>query len=101
MPALTCHRRGAGTGWYLATQLDPDSVSRLLEVLLDEARITCETPFTGKAAGWVETVHRGELQFVINHGSSPITLTVPGTDILTGASAAGLVLAPQDVAVIT
>jgi beta-galactosidase len=48
----------------------------------------------------VETVRRGGLLFVINHGEHAAELSVSGTDVLTGAPAAGMRLFPQGVAIV-
>jgi beta-galactosidase len=54
----------------------------------------------GDAGGWVESVRRGDLTFVINHGTAPVDLDLPGTDLLSGSAAAGLPLPAQGVAVV-
>jgi beta-galactosidase len=100
MPAITRRRAGSGAGWYVATQLDPESMASVVAALLEEAELEGEKPYIGDAGGWVETVRRGDLLFVVNHGSAPVRLTVGGTDVLTGASAHGLELAAHGVAVV-
>jgi hypothetical protein len=48
----------------------------------------------------VERVQRGELTFVINHGEADVTVSLAGTDLLTGRPSAGMVLGQFDVAVV-
>ncbi|MCA4132480.1 beta-galactosidase [Arthrobacter sp. M4] len=101
MPALTRRATGNGAAWYLATRFEPDALAHLVDTLLAEAGITGE-PVIGATGdtGWVETVRRGELTFVINHSTAPVTLTAQGKDMLSGRTAADMVLEPQGVAII-
>jgi len=46
-------------------------------------------------------VRRGSVLVAINHSNEVATLDLPGTDALSGASAAGLRLEAQGVALIT
>ena len=100
-PALTRRSTGVGAAWYLATRFGSEELDALVASLLTEAGIASE-PVIGSAegAGWVETVLRGGVTFVINHGSSPVTLALHGKDLLTGEESSGQVLGPHDVAII-
>ena len=76
-PAVTRHRHGDGTGWYVATTLDDDSLDELLGGVLEQAGIT---PAADVPAG-VEVVRRGDRLFVLNHTSAEVTVSgvrVPG-----------------------
>ncbi|WP_425826250.1 beta-galactosidase [Streptomyces fractus] len=99
-PALTRRTTGTGAAWYLATRFTPDTVAALTRTLIAEAGLTTEPAHRGDTAGWVETVRRGDLTFVINHGTEPVELTLEGTELLSGTRAPGLALAPQDVAIV-
>lgn len=99
-PALTRKARGAGAAWYLATRLGREDTATLVAHLIAESGLEVRTPVAGGEHGFVETVQRGEALFVINHGSTAVTVTEDGTDLLTGADALGLTLEPQGVAVI-
>ncbi|GAA1447452.1 beta-galactosidase [Leifsonia poae] len=94
-PAVTHHDRGAGTAWYVATQLDDAPLGTLLDGILTASAVD-RLP---RAAG-VEFVRRGTHLVAINHSDAAVTLELLGTDILTGAPASGLSLAPQAVALI-
>ena len=48
----------------------------------------------------VEVVRGGELVFAINHGPDAGELQLDGTDVLTGAAAAGLMLPQHGVAIV-
>ena len=103
-PALTRHRFGAGTGWYLSTRLDDTAYGALLGRVLAEAGVAPVLP--GVPPG-VDAVRRrgGGLSwlFVLNHGGAPVRLgTVRGTELLTGTAVPsdGLSLPPGGVAVV-
>lgn len=99
-PALTRNARGSGAAWYLATRLGGEDTATLVRHLIAESGVEVRTPVLGAEHGFVETVQRGEVLFVINHGDAPVTLSQAGTELLTGADAAGMELGPQGVAVI-
>ncbi|MGN6426450.1 MAG: beta-galactosidase [Leifsonia sp.] len=99
-PALTRKAHGAGAAWYLATRLGSQDTAVLVAQLIAESGLRPRTPVIDLQHGFVETVQRGDVVFVINHGDTVVTLGEDGTDILTGADALGLALEPQGVAVI-
>ncbi|MDN4612828.1 beta-galactosidase [Leifsonia sp. F6_8S_P_1B] len=94
-PAITRRSHGEGSAWYIATRLDPEPLARLLDAVLTAASVERRPSIAG-----VELVQRGDVLAAINHSPSPVTLDLPGTDLLTGASATGLELGPQGVALI-
>ncbi|MFH5879321.1 beta-galactosidase trimerization domain-containing protein [Arthrobacter sp. NA-172] len=100
-PALTRRAYGQGAAWYLATRPDAAGRAELVQTLIAESRLRVDTVIDGDADGFVETVRRGELLFVINHGRSTVSLAVQGRDVLTGQHAEGLTLAPNTVAVVS
>ncbi|MGO4595061.1 beta-galactosidase [Leifsonia sp. 2TAF2] len=93
--AVTRHARGDGTAWYVATQLDDGPLGALLEGVLASARVDRLPVVAG-----VEFVRRGRILVAINHSEDAVTIDVPGTDVLTGASASGLRLGAQGVALV-
>jgi beta-galactosidase len=97
-PAVTRRETPGGSGWYVATLPDPVALRRLAERLAEDAGI--ELPAPVASGDQVETVRRGGLLFVINHGEHAAELSVSGTDVLTGAPAAGMRLFPQGVAIV-
>ncbi|MBX9472504.1 beta-galactosidase [Microcella sp.] len=103
-PALTHHAHGAGAARYLATVPDRAAALALVDHLLAEPaldgtglRATDALPDRlpdGRATladgsplpGTVEVARRGPLLTVINHGTAPVALRVPGQVLLeTGA----------------
>lgn len=94
-PAVTRNRLESGSAWYVATMPDPSSMSSLLEDVLADAGIE---PPQDTAPG-IERVQRGDLVFRINHGTEPVTVILEGADLLSGAEAGELVLAPRAVAI--
>ncbi|WP_345763125.1 beta-galactosidase [Diaminobutyricibacter sp. McL0608] len=95
-PAVTHHDRGAGTAWYVATQLDDAPLGALVDTILAAAGVDLLPKVTG-----VEFMRRGNHLLAINHSAGAVVLDVFGTDILTGVRASGLTLAPQGVAVVS
>ncbi|WP_258045978.1 beta-galactosidase [Leifsonia shinshuensis] len=94
-PALTRNRRGEGTAWYVATRLGPEPLGRLVHAALTSAAVDLLPTVAG-----VEFVRRGDVLAAINHSAETVTLELSGTDLLSGAPAAGLRLDPQGVALI-
>ncbi|WP_286308365.1 beta-galactosidase trimerization domain-containing protein [Agromyces mangrovi Wang et al. 2018] len=97
-PAVTRRAAGDGSAWYVATLPDPEPLRALAAALAADAGVTAPEP--AATGDEVEVVRRGELTFVINHGASDARVLLTGTDVLTGADASGLVLAPQGVAIV-
>ncbi|MCC3651418.1 beta-galactosidase [Streptomyces sp. S07_1.15] len=82
-PAVTRHRHGAGTAWYVSTLPEPPALRALLAHAADTAGLRPELP--GLPAG-VEAVRRGDLLFLLNHSGAPavVPLPAPAADVLTG-----------------
>ncbi|MFJ8470984.1 beta-galactosidase [Kitasatospora sp. NPDC094011] len=103
-PAVTRHRHGTGSAWYLGCHLGPDT-GRVLDLPLAEAGTGPELP--GLPDGVEATRRRAtdgtEYLFLLNHGPADRTvpLDCPGTDLLTGtATGDTLTLAPLGAAVL-
>ncbi|MGC5662222.1 beta-galactosidase [Micromonospora sp. WMMD723] len=101
VPALTRHRVGDGTAWYLATRLDEAATDALVGRLLTEAGVR---PPAAAPPG-VEVVRRRaddrSWLFVVNHTDAEATLDVTGTDLLTGQPCGGTLRVPAgEVAVV-
>jgi beta-galactosidase len=87
-PAVTRHRTGEGTAWYLSTRLSGDDLAAVLrDVYRDAGLEPADLPRD------VEVVRRhgadAEYLFVINHTGAEVELAATGTDLLTGESCAG------------
>ncbi|MEU7960210.1 beta-galactosidase [Micromonospora humida] len=101
VPALTRHRVGDGTAWYLATRLDEAATDALVGRLLTEAGV--RPPATAPTG--VEVVRRRaddrSWLFVVNHTDAEAILDVTGTDLLTGQPCGGTLRVPAgEVAVV-
>lgn len=101
VPALTRHRVGDGTAWYVATRLDEPATDRLVAGLVAEASVRPAAP----APSGVEVVRRRDGDrswlFAINHTAAEVRLPVAGVELLTGVRCAGeLTLPAGDVAVV-
>lgn len=99
-PAVTRHRLGAGTAWYVSTRLDVAGLVPVLTAVYDDARITPPLPPAGVE---VVTRHGGEADFVvaINHTDAAVRLPLTGHDLIAGADVpGGLDLAAGSVAVV-
>ncbi|MWC00375.1 beta-galactosidase [Agromyces seonyuensis] len=97
-PAITRRETGVGRAWYVATLPQPEALGMLAARLIADAGIVVPEP--AAVGGGVEVVRRGANTVVINHGDGTAVVRLPGVDRLTGASADGLELAPQGVAVV-
>ncbi|MEU9733940.1 beta-galactosidase [Streptomyces sp. NPDC048002] len=95
-PAVTRHRLGEGTAWYVSTRLDAHGLDALLGRAAEDAGIA---PRDGLAHD-VEVVRRdgesGSYLFAINHSPSDakVPLEAHGTELLTGERAAGRLEVP-------
>ncbi|MDX3227684.1 beta-galactosidase [Streptomyces sp. ME19-01-6] len=95
-PAVTRHRLGRGTAWYLSTRLAPHDLATLLAPVCADAGLG-DRPDLPRD---VEVVHRtgdcGSYLFAINHGDTDakVPQTVSGTELLTGERSAGHLAVP-------
>ncbi|MEV4755605.1 beta-galactosidase [Micromonospora sp. NPDC049559] len=95
-PALTRHRYGAGTAWYVSTRLPDEAYGRLLA---GAARAAGIAPTCPGAPPGVEAVRRrsgaASWLFLFNHDTEPRRVpAVAGEDLLTGVRAEGAVTVP-------
>jgi beta-galactosidase len=80
-PAVTRHRYGGGTAWYVSTELDG------LDAFV--------AGFVGEGTGGgAEVVDRDGWRFVLNHSDRPATVPAWGTDVVTGRAVDGEVTVP-------
>ncbi|HEY7222236.1 MAG TPA: beta-galactosidase [Micromonosporaceae bacterium] len=90
-PALTRHRYGAGSAWYLSTR--PDPVSAVLRLVYGEAGLVPADLPDG-----VEVIHRTggghEYLVAINHTDKPVEIAANGEELLTGVACHGLFSIP-------
>ncbi|MFD7118154.1 beta-galactosidase [Streptomyces sp. NPDC059883] len=90
-PAVTRHRLGRGTAWYVSTRLDAGALDTVLDAAAEDAGLA---PRTGLPRD-VEVVRRagesGDYLFAVNHTGTDAKVPLPahGTELLTGERTAG------------
>ncbi len=95
-PAITRHRLGEGTAWYVSTRLGAKALDVILGAAAEDARIAPRAELPRD----VEVVRRrgesGSYLFAINHteADAKIPLDAHGTELLTGERAAGRLAVP-------
>jgi beta-galactosidase len=102
LPAITRHAFGAGTVWYLSTQLAADDLAALLRGVATEAGtlpasvappgVSLTRRRDGDGRSWL---------FAVNHGGAAATLPAAGLDLIAGREIAGAIdLPPGGVGVV-
>ena len=84
VPAVTRHRLGAGTSWYLATLPDEPTLAALLDRIRTEAGVR---PVRETAPGVEAVLRRGpdaDYLFLINHSAHDVETPARGLDLVTG-----------------
>ncbi|MFF4783049.1 beta-galactosidase [Streptomyces griseorubiginosus] len=95
-PAVTRHRHGRGTAWYVSTRL----TARGLDALLGRSAEDAGLPSRADLPHDVEVVRRegasGSFVFVVNHTATEakVPLDGAGTELLTGERTAGRLAVP-------
>ncbi|MFF6776767.1 beta-galactosidase [Streptomyces sp. NPDC012637] len=94
-PAVTRHRLGRGTAWYVSTRLDAAALDHILGAACEDAGVA-----TRSLPRDVEVVRRageeGRFLFALNHSAedAKVPLEGPGTELLAGTQVAGHVAVP-------
>ncbi|BCJ27460.1 beta-galactosidase [Actinocatenispora sera] len=100
-PAITRHRHGAGTAWYLGTRPDPATMRAVLDAARGAAGVE---PVLPNLPDGVQAGIRGDHVVLLNHGIEPavVPLATPAPDLLTNPSVPlrEVRLAPRGVAVL-
>ncbi len=86
-PAVLRH----GTAWYVSTVPPADVLAEIVADCLAAAGVA---PPLESVPDDVEVARRGELLFVLNHGSAEVGLTWTGTDLLTDRDVDGVLQLP-------
>ncbi|MGW6560850.1 beta-galactosidase [Streptomyces hydrogenans] len=95
-PAVTRHRLGRGTAWYVSTRLDAASLDAIVAAAAEDAGIPSRTGL----ARDVEVVRRaganGHYVFVLNHTDeeAKVPLDATGTELLDGGRVNGTLTVP-------
>jgi beta-galactosidase len=94
-PAVTRHRFGAGTAWYVSARLSPGTIGALVDGLAAEHALSP----TADAPSGVEVVRRvtddgRTYLFAINHTSADAIVPADGHELVTAASVSGVVHVP-------
>lgn len=80
-PAFTHRQGGRGSAFWFGSIPDMETVRSVLEVVTETAGVH---PVLADLPDQVEAVRRGNVVTVVNHGQEPASLSVSGTDLLTG-----------------
>lgn len=93
-PAVTRHRHGEGTAWYVATRTDEATTARLVERMVADAGVSA---VVGTTPG-VEVQRRrsGDRTwlFVLNHTADDARVAADGVDLVTGTPVRGELTVP-------
>ena len=104
VPAVTEHRHGKGTAWYIGTRLDQDATNLLVSNVLKTTGIQPEIPMVTAPAGLEATRRTGEdgsYLFLINYGAETAHVRAAGRDLVSERDVSGtLSLKPGMAAVV-
>jgi beta-galactosidase len=95
-PAVTRHRHGAGTAWYVSTRLAAQGLDALLGWAAEDAQLPSRADLPHDVEVVRRTGEAGSYVFVVNHTASEakVPLDAAGTELLTGERAAGRLAVP-------
>jgi beta-galactosidase len=96
LPAVTRHRLGEGTAWYVSTRLGADGLDALLGRAGEDAGLAPRTDLPRDVEVVRRTGASGIYLFAVNHTGSDVKvpLEAAGTELLTGDRAAGRLAVP-------
>ncbi|MFD5949057.1 beta-galactosidase [Streptomyces collinus] len=96
LPAVTRHRLGEGTAWYVSTRLGADGLDALLGRAGEDAGLAPRTDLPRDVEVVRRTGASGTYLFAVNHTGSDakVPLETAGTELLTGDRAAGRLAVP-------
>ncbi|MEV5644707.1 beta-galactosidase [Streptomyces flaveolus] len=95
-PAVTRHRLGEGTAWYISTRLGAEGLDAVLGRAEQDARIPARTGLPRDVEVVRRTGGSGTFLFAINHTASDaeVPLDAPGTELTAGERTAGPLTVP-------
>ncbi|MFF6880324.1 beta-galactosidase [Streptomyces sp. NPDC012474] len=96
LPAVTRHRLGEGTAWYVSTRLGADGLDALLGRAGEDAGIPPRADLPRDVEVVRRTGESGTYLFAVNHTGSDakVPLEAPGAELLTGDRAVGRLAVP-------
>ncbi|MDQ1043084.1 beta-galactosidase [Streptomyces sp. V4I2] len=95
-PAVTRHRLGEGTAWYVSTRLTTEGLDALLGWAVEDADMSTRADLPRDVEVVRRTGESGTYLFAINHTATDVKvpLDANGTELLTGERAAGGLAVP-------
>ncbi|MGW2822407.1 beta-galactosidase [Streptomyces sp. NPDC001443] len=95
-PAVTRHRLGEGTAWYVSTRLGPEGLDALLGRAAQDAGVAPHAELPRDVEVVLRTGETGDYLFAFNHTATDakVPLQAHGTELLTGERAAGCLALP-------
>ena len=95
-PAVTRHRHGRGTAWYVSTRLGAQGLDALLGWAIEDAGVDARADLPRDVEVVRRTGESGSYLFAINHTAADVKvpLEADGTELLTGERAAGRLPVP-------
>ncbi|MFI5673507.1 beta-galactosidase [Streptomyces cellulosae] len=95
-PAVTRHRLGEGSAWYVSTRLDAQGLDAILGWAVEDAGVATRADLPRDVEVVRRTGESGTYVFAINHTASDVKvpLEADGTELLTGERAAGRLALP-------
>ncbi|MDX3571794.1 beta-galactosidase [Streptomyces sp. ID05-47C] len=95
-PAVTRHRLGEGTAWYVSTRLGAEGLDALLGWAAEDARLAPRAGLPRDVEVVRRSGERGSYLFAINHTATDakVPLDTSGTELLTGERADGRLAVP-------
>lgn len=100
-PAITARSHGRGRTIYVGSYFNDDLLDAVYGWLSDNGHLPAAYAYPAP----IEVVQRqradgGRVTFLIHHGSEPVTVSIKGTDLISGTKNNTLCLGPNDVAVV-
>ncbi|OKK08570.1 beta-galactosidase [Streptomyces sp. CB03234] len=95
-PAVTRHRLGKGTAWYVSTRLAPPALDAVIGAACEDAGIAPRTDLPRDVEVVRRTGDSGTYLFALNHTAhdAKVPLDAPGTELLSGEPVAGHLAVP-------
>lgn len=87
-PAITRHRHGSGTGWYVSTRPDAAGLATLMSAVYRDAGVRQ----TGAPEGFEVVTRQGDAAdyvLAVNHRDDAVRIAATGTELLTGVAVEG------------